>query len=92
MSFFDWNGDGGNDFTDDFLEYHIFKECMKDFDDDDDLGIDDYDDLGSTYKSIYDSRTPLKKDYSNNQDIDNKGCAFAIVMIIYLFIACMILK
>lgn len=26
MAFFDWNGDGKKDFTDDFIEYHIYKQ------------------------------------------------------------------
>ena len=26
MALYDWNGDGKKDFTDDFIEYHIFKQ------------------------------------------------------------------
>lgn len=28
MAFFDWNGDGKKDFTDDFIEYNIYKNTM----------------------------------------------------------------
>lgn len=26
MAFFDWNGDGKKDFTDDFIEYQVYKQ------------------------------------------------------------------
>lgn len=28
MAFYDWNGDGKKDFTDDFIEYNIYKRSM----------------------------------------------------------------
>ncbi|MGN0350120.1 MAG: hypothetical protein ACI4ES_00585 [Roseburia sp.] len=27
MAFYDWNHDGKKDFTDDFIEYQIYKDC-----------------------------------------------------------------
>jgi len=32
MSMFDWDGDGKNTFADDYLEYQIYQETMKDSD------------------------------------------------------------
>lgn len=29
MAFYDWNHDGKKDFTDDFIEYNIYKESTK---------------------------------------------------------------
>lgn len=29
MALFDWNHDGKKDFTDDFIEYHIYKQSME---------------------------------------------------------------
>lgn len=29
MAFFDWNNDGKKDFTDDLIEYHIYKQSME---------------------------------------------------------------
>lgn len=29
MAMYDWNGDGKKDFTDDWIEYNIYKNCMK---------------------------------------------------------------
>lgn len=29
MAFVDWNGNGKNDIQDDFIEYQIYQECMK---------------------------------------------------------------
>lgn len=33
MAMHDWNGDGKNDFSDDFMEYQIYKDVMGDDDD-----------------------------------------------------------
>ncbi|MBQ2897847.1 MAG: hypothetical protein IJE46_05970 [Clostridia bacterium] len=44
MSFFDWDGNGKKDFMDEFIEFNVFMEYMKNddknentFDSDDDL-------------------------------------------------------
>ena len=29
MAFYDWNHDGKKDMVDDFIEYHVYKDCMK---------------------------------------------------------------
>ena len=29
MAMYDWNGDGKKDFTDDWVEYNIYNNCMK---------------------------------------------------------------
>lgn len=37
MAFFDWNGNGKLDALDMFLEYNIFRACIEDDHDNDDL-------------------------------------------------------
>ena len=29
MAFYDWNHDGKKDMVDDFIEYQVYKDCMK---------------------------------------------------------------
>ena len=29
MAFYDWNGDGKKDFTDDYIEYNIYKRSVE---------------------------------------------------------------
>lgn len=52
MAFFDWNRNGKLDAQDMFLEYNIFKACMEDEDDNDDLF--DSDDDFEEYDEFFD--------------------------------------
>ena len=50
MAFFDWNNDGKIDMQDEFLEYNLFKACIEDKDDNDDLfDFDEYDEDGDYF-------------------------------------------
>ena len=52
MAFFDWNRNGKLDAQDMFSEYNIFKACMEDEDDNDDLF--DSDDDFEEYDEFFD--------------------------------------